>query len=303
MTTAVTTEISLSLDLPADFRCKDILEFHRRDRLGVAERIQDGVLEKGIAWNGLPACLCMRFAGDRAEITLSIDGKGDGLDEGDLLAMAERMLGLTQPTAAFEAAFGTHLQLGRLIERQRGLRVALTATPLEALTWAITGQQISVAAAVALRRKLIVAAGLRHSSGLFCYPDAHAIAALSAAELGSAGYSQAKARTLVTLSRLADNGELPLNAWLSGVPPVDAIRERLAVIPGIGPWTIHYALLRGYGWLDGSLHGDAGVRRSLQGLLAMQEKITETQAKHWLSPFAPWRALVAAHLWAYSAQN
>jgi DNA-3-methyladenine glycosylase II len=299
----LTTAISVTLDLPTDFRCEDILEFHSRDRLGVAERIQDGVLEKGIAWDGLAACLCIRFAGDRAEVTLRIDGDGDGLDERDLLAMAGRMLGLTQSTAAFEATFGAHPQLGRLIGRQRGLRVPLAATPFEALTWAITGQQISVAAAVALRRKLIGAAGLRHSSGLFCYPDARAMAALSAAELALAGYSSAKARTLGILSRLADNGELPLNAWLSDAPPVDAIRERLAVIPGIGPWTIHYALLRGYGWLDGSLHGDAGVRRGLQGLLAMQEKITAEQARQWLSPFAPWRALVAAHLWAYSADR
>lgn len=299
----MTTEFFLALDLPADFRCEDILEFHRRDRLGVAERVQDGMLEKGITWNGHPACLCIRFAGDRAEVTLRIDGERDGLDERDLLAMAGRMLGLTQSIAVFEAAFSVHPQLGRLIERQRGLRVPLAATPFEALTWAITGQQISVAAAVALRRKLIGAAGLRHSSGLFCYPDARAIAALSAAELGGAGYSSAKARTLGILSRLAENGELPLNAWLSGAPPVDAIRERLAVIPGIGPWTIHYALLRGYGWLDGSLHGDAGVRRGLQGLLAMQEKITAEQARQWLSPFAPWRALVAAHLWAYSADH
>ncbi|MGX2041350.1 DNA-3-methyladenine glycosylase family protein [Methylocaldum sp. MU1018] len=296
-------ESSVTLNLPADFRREDILKFHRRDRLGVAERVQDGVLRKGIAWDGRPACLCIRFDRDRAEVALSIDGEPAGLDGGALLAMARRMLGLTQPIAAFEEAHRAHPQLGKLIARQRGLRVPLTATPFEALTWAITGQQISVAAAVAMRRNLIEAAGLRHVNGLFSYPDANAIAALSEEELGRAGYSKAKAQTLSLLSRLVSNGELPLNAWLTGAPPVDEIRERLSTIRGIGPWTIDYALLRGYGWLDGSLHGDAGVRRGLQGLLAMPDKITEDQARRWLTPFAPWRALVAAHLWTYSAEN
>lgn len=299
----MTVESSTTLNLPADFRPEDILQFHRRDRSGLAERVQDGMPQKGIAWDGRPACLCIRFDGERAEVALSIDGEPAGLDGGALRDLARRMLGLTQPIAAFEEAHRAHPLLGRLIERRRGLRVPLTATPFEALTWAVTGQQISVTAAVSLRRKLIEAAGVRHSSGLFCYPDARAVAGLSEADLGRAGYSKTKALTLSILSRLAADGELPLNAWLIDAPPIDDIRERLSAIRGIGPWTIHYALLRGYGWLDGSLHGDAGVRRALQGLLAMSEKITEDQARHWLTLFAPWRALVAAHLWAYSAEN
>lgn len=67
---------------------------------------------------------------------------------------------------------------------------------------------------------------------------------------------------------------------------------------GIGPWTLNYTLLRGFGWLDGSLHGDVAVRRGLQLLLESDEKITEAEAQTWLVEFSPWRALVAAHLWA-----
>jgi DNA-3-methyladenine glycosylase II len=69
-------------------------------------------------------------------------------------------------------------------------------------------------------------------------------------------------------------------------------------VSGIGPWTVYYALLRGFGWLDGSLHGDAGVRRGLQVLLNSSEKVSEEHARVWLAEFSPWRALVIAHLWA-----
>ena len=57
-------------------------------------------------------------------------------------------------------------------------------------------------------------------------------------------------------------------------------------------------LFSGFGFLDGSLHGDVAVRRNLQALLGREEKIDENETKRWLAQFSPWRALVAAHLWA-----
>lgn len=54
--------------------------------------------------------------------------------------------------------------------------------------------------------------------------------------------------------------------------------------------------MRGFAWLDGSLHGDAAVRRYLQVLLK-QDTLTAKQTEQWLQQFSPWRALVAAHLW------
>ena len=75
--------------------------------------------------------------------------------------------------------------------------------------------------------------------------------------------------------------------------------------------------MRGFGWLDGSLHGDVAVRRALGALLkpnAASAKppsprfqplqpvpsptVTPQVAEAWLAPLSPWRALAAAHLWA-----
>jgi DNA-3-methyladenine glycosylase II len=91
--------------------------------------------------------------------------------------------------------------------------------------------------------------------------------------------------------------QLPLDAWTQTLP-VESIRTKLEAVHGIGPWTVNYVLLRGYGWLDGSLHGDAAVRRGLKSLLAAPDKISAEETQNWLAQFSPWRALVAAHLWA-----
>ncbi|MFT4173927.1 MAG: 3-methyladenine DNA glycosylase 2, partial [Rhodocyclaceae bacterium] len=156
-------------------------------------------------------------------------------------------------------------------------------------------------AAVSLRRRLIVAAGLRHASGLYCYPQAAQVAALGEEALRAAGYSSAKTRALLGVAEAVGQGSLPLEEWADAVPDLamDDIAARLLALRGIGPWTVSYALLRGFGWLDGSLHGDVAVRRGLQKLLGSEDKLGEEATRQWLADFSPWRALLAAHLWAF----
>lgn len=286
-----------TLHLPAGYRVADMLKFHQRDAQAFSERVANNTLHKGIVWDGQAACLGVWFQPDRADVKIAIDGRSTAVNPKRLASHVERMFGLMQPIDAFEACFRQHPQIGPLLARQSGLRVPLAATPFEALTWAVTGQQISVSAAVSMRRKLIKAAGLIHSDGLACYPDAARLASLSEDDFRAAGYSANKTRTLITISRQVLSGELPLDDWLEN-PPVDEICERLLNIRGIGPWTVNYTLLRGFGWLDGSLHGDVAVRRALQRLPGTAEKISEAAAKSWLEAFSPWRALVGAHLWA-----
>jgi DNA-3-methyladenine glycosylase II len=293
----MSVRIMCTLKLPANFRPEHVLAFHRRDPEEIAERVTDGVLQKGLVWAGRPAQLTLYFRSGQVAAELAIDGTtGSGSDE-ELAALVRRMLGLTQDVESFESRFREHPQLGRLIAGQPGLRVPVAATPFEALSWAIIGQQISVGAALSMRRKMIVAAGLQHSSGLFCCPAAEQLIGLDASELRQAGLSISKARTLLELSESVVAGRLPLDAWAESLPVAD-IRAKLLAVLGIGPWTVNYTLLRGFGWLDGSLHGDSAVRRGLQLLLGRSDKVGDAETKAWLAEFSPWRALVAAHLWA-----
>jgi DNA-3-methyladenine glycosylase II len=289
--------LSCRIELPAGYRQSDVLAFHRRDAQRISERIDGNALHKGLSWEGRPACLTFRFDKACVAVDLTIDGtlENDGRER--MERMARRMLGLTQRVEEFEQDYRAHPQIGAVIARNAGLRVPLAATPFEALNWAITGQQISVSAAISVRRKVIQAAGLRHSSGVWCFPDSGRFANMAKQDLRQAGLSLTKAQTLIVLSERIEEGLLPLDSWVDA-PPVEEIRTRLLDIRGIGPWTVSYVLLRGFGWLDGSLHGDVAVRRNLQVLLGREEKIREEEAKQWLAEFSPWRALVAAHLWA-----
>lgn len=294
----MSTRLNHTLTLPARFRLRDILAFHRRDPHQASERVSGTMLQKGLIWRTSPACLAIEFDGDCAHATLSLDNPPSSEpDQLEFESMVGRMLGFTQDIDAFEWRWCEHPRLGTLIRLQSGLRVPLAASPFEALTWAITGQQISLGAAISIRRRLIEAAGIRHSVGLLCYPDPPRIMLLGEPGLRGAGFSAAKARALLALSARVIDGSLPLDEWLPA-PPIDTIRAALLAVRGIGPWTVDYALLRGFGWLDGSLHGDVVVRRKLALLLAGPDKPGPDETRAWLATFSPWRALVAAHLWA-----
>lgn len=289
--------LTCRIPLPPGFRPRDILAFHSRDTQSLSESTTPASFRKGMIWDGSPACLSVVFKRGGAQAELAVDGDPSADSQARFKAMAGRMLGLANEVEAFERQYREHPVIGRLIAGQAGLRVPVAATPFEALTWAVTGQQVSVAAAVSIRRRLILALGRRHSGGLLCYPDPGQIAAQTPETLRQAGYSRAKADTLLNLARMIAGGQLPLDAWVEAVP-VEDIRRCLLDVRGVGPWTVDYTLLRGFGWLDGSLHGDVAVRRGIQALTGAPEKISEKQAEAWLAEFSPWRAQLAAHLWA-----
>ncbi len=289
--------LASDIPLPPDYRLQDFLEFHGRDALGVAEKTTASSLKKGILWEGLPACLTIDFQEGKALVELAVDGEILESDKFELEALVVHMLGLTQSTSQFEEIFESHDQIGRLIKKQHGLRVPQSASLFEALTWAITGQQISLSAAISIRRKLIEHHAITHSSGIACYPNAEKIALMTEADLKLLGFSKSKASALIHISQMVKNSELPLSDWAIN-RPIEEIVRILFSIKGIGYWTINYTLLRGLGWLDGSLHGDAAVRSKLSLMLGRKDEISEKETSEWLEQFSPWRALVAAHLWA-----
>ncbi|HHX35471.1 MAG TPA: DNA-3-methyladenine glycosylase 2 [Gammaproteobacteria bacterium] len=291
------TVLTHNIALPADYQVTAFLNFHQRDSQQLAERVKADTLEKSFFWNNLPACLTIHFTAGQAHAQLHLETSQpiatDGLNEWP--AWLEYFLGLQQPTAAFIQQHQQHPELGPVLRQQPGLRVAQTSSPFEAVSWAIMGQQISVAAALNVRRRFIQLAGVQHSSGLWCYPNPHRVAQISIEELRSVGLSFNKARAIAQVSQLLSSQTLKLPAQVNS-DNVEQLREDLLAIPGIGPWTVNYTLMRGFAWLDGSLHGDAAVRRYLQVLLNA-EQLTAKQTEQWLQQFTPWKALVAAHLW------
>lgn len=251
---------------------------------------------------GHPAVIEIDLGSKRAmaRCTVDVDGPTDAAAKRTARQMAMSMLGLRIDPALFAAFVADDPVFGPLTKKQRGIRVVQSATVFEALTWAIMGQQINVAFAVTLRRTFIRLANRVHSSGLFCYPEAEDVASIPVEALTGRQFSRSKAETLLRLSNMIVTGVLDLNERPS--QSIDTICEALLKIKGIGPWTVNYAMLRGYAHTDCSLHGDVAIRSALQKLYGHDTRASVADVEAILKPFSPHRTMVAAHLWASLAK-
>lgn len=290
---------TLSVPLPPGYRVADVLAFHARDAEGVAEQVGDHTVRKGVMLHGVPVLCEIVFEGAAAQCTLAADGAMTPALQAAASDALLNMLALRIDPVPFAASVHDDPLLGPLVARTPELRIVQSATVFEALTWAIIGQQINLTFAIALRRTLILQAGRQHSSGLWCYPEAADVAALDIDVLTARKFSRAKAETLLRLAQLVVSGALSLGRDV----PVDDVIAPLLAIKGIGPWTVNYALLRGYGYADCSLHGDVAVRAALQRLLGLDVKPDMAFTEAWLAQYAPYRTMVAAYLWNSLSQE
>lgn len=283
-----------SIPLPKGYRLADILAFHGRDAEGLSEQVEPARIRKGVLIDGVPVLLDVAFGADAATCRIEADATLSKAGAQQIDDALLNILGLRIDPAPFLKAVRADPLLGPLAKRQPGLRIVQSATIFEALTWAIIGQQINLTFAIALRRTFIAQAGRAHSSGLWCYPEAADVARLTLDDLTTRKFSRAKAETLLRLAQLVDSGQLALARG----DDIAHISAALLAVKGIGPWTVNYALLRGYGYADCSLHGDVAIRAAFQHLLGEHAKPDMARTEALLAQYKPHRTMAAAHLWA-----
>ena len=117
-------------------------------------------------------------------------------------------------------------------------------------------------------------------------PEPGLVARAPLSALRQAGLSAHRAAQLRDLARLPLER---LEHELTALPDAQA-RARLLELPGIGPWTADYVLLRGLGRLDVFPAGDVGATRTLGGILG--RVLDPPAAVRFAARFAPLRGMV-----------
>lgn len=199
-------------------------------------------------------------APDRLTITI----EGDAREHGKALALARRVLGVERDLAHFDRAAARIPWLKGLAARMRGVRPPRYPTLWESCVNAIVFQQISLRAASAILRRLVIALGTPLSSegdDLYAFPPAIRLLSAEDSVLHAAGLSRGK---LATLRRVAEAlAAAKLDQEMLEGRPSPAAATLLRGIKGIGPWTAAVILLRGLGRLDVFPGQDTSVARNL----------------------------------------
>jgi AraC family transcriptional regulator of adaptative response / DNA-3-methyladenine glycosylase II len=281
--------------LPPSYPIRQALEYLGRDPGSLTARVEGNVFATGLRLDGRPAVLTAELAGGAARCGLESPHPLPPDAATRAHAQILRLLGLNRGPAAFERAVSASPRLAPLIEGRRGLRILQTPDPFDGLVWAILGQQINLAFAFTLRRRLIECAGEPAGAGLSASPTPEAVANLDPEDLARRQFSLRKAEYLVGAARLVASGELPLADLASA--SATRVEETLLAVRGLGPWSAHYLMMRAYGFEDCVPVGDSGLVRGLMRFFDLPSRPDPAATLELMQPFAPYRSWATFHLW------
>jgi DNA-3-methyladenine glycosylase II len=156
-----------------------------------------------------------------------------------------------------------------------------------ALVFQVIGQQLSVQAT---RRILdrILALG----DGQMVSPSD--LLAIEAEDLRATGLSNRKVRTVRDLAQRFSDGSLDEDR-LRRLPD-DEIEAELTQIPGIGPWTVHGALIIAFDRSDVVLPGDLALRKIIEKVYDLGHLPSQDEVLRIADAWRPYRSLATAYL-------
>jgi AraC family transcriptional regulator of adaptative response / DNA-3-methyladenine glycosylase II len=213
----------------------------------------------------------------------------------DIVRRVRRMFDLDADLAAVHAVLGEEPLLMKAMGRRPGLRVPGGWDGFEIAVRAVLGQQISVAGATTIARRLVEAYGeartqtrdgLDRDSLVRSFPTPQR---LRDAPLETMGLPKSRAATVRSLAAAVIDGRVDFGAGQK----LDAFVERMSALPGIGAWTSHYIAMRALGHPDAFLAGDLVLQQVLGGDKRLGERATDARSQAW----RPWRAYAVLHLW------
>jgi DNA-3-methyladenine glycosylase II len=196
------------------------------------------------------------------------------------------LFGATFDLAAFRPADPL---LVRFAQRLRGYRPPLSPDPFEMLVGAISAQQISLRAALAVRNRFVERFGVRAELA-YAFPTAERVASATRGELTALGFSGRKADYVLALARSG------LEYGVLATLPDDEVKATLTTFPGIGEWTADWFLARHLARPRAWPAGDLALRKVVSEFYGDGRQLTIQEVREIGDRFDPFQNLSAHYL-------
>ncbi len=201
-----------------------------------------------------------------------------------MIAAARRWLDLDAAPAGIDAALVN-------LPGAPGIRLPGSLDAFELAVRAVLGQQVTVAAARTLARRVVERFGTPLAtpwpSLARGFPSPQTLAAATLDSVASLGIVRTRSNALIAMAQ----------AWPAleaAMASPDDFIAALCELPGIGPWTAHYVAMRALGWPDAFPPNDVAVLKAMRLLFGTQnQRDADAQAQAW----RPWRAYAVLRLW------
>lgn len=241
----------------------DFLEF--RAILGV-EVVRDGMYARTCMLDGCTGWIAVEHDSDNRCILLTVS-QGLTPATARLVAKARRLFDTDCiPGDVASALKDFHESVDPRFQVE-GIRLPCSFEPFEMSVRAIIGQQITVKAANTLSGRVAKAFGVPCPTPIpgldSAFPGPEAFADESViSQLGELGIIQNRGRAIMLLAQGLIDGSLQMGVGVD----VQANTKALLALPGIGPWTANYMLMRAFHYSDGFPAADYGVKLAFPGL-------------------------------------
>jgi AraC family transcriptional regulator of adaptative response / DNA-3-methyladenine glycosylase II len=295
---ATGTRLSLRLPFRAPFDADGILTF-------LADRAVPGVeavTRDGTGVTGYGRTLRLGHGSGAVWLTANEDhvlcelALTDLRDLSSAVTRVRRLLDLDADPEAVTQVLGADPALSRLVDATPGIRVPGAVDGPELVLRAMLGQQVSVAAARTAARRLAEALGERLPKIGGDEPTASLTTLFpSPAEVAERGTDvlrgpRRRNAAIVEVAEALADGTIELHV---GRDPAE-LRAELLELPGIGPWTADYALMRVLGVPDLLLTGDLALRKGAAAV-GIGDNVAGLMQR--AQAWRPWRSYAGMYLW------
>ena len=233
----------------------------------------------------------IEFMEERHEVELRA-GANLAAHGGQLVEAARHALGLDADPEHMAPLLATLAALHPASAMAAGLRMPGSFDGFETAARIVLGQQVTVAAARTLTRRLIERFGVRVATPWpalhRCFPDAATIAAATPESVGELGIVRQRVAALQALARAVAGG-----LQLHRGAPLASTQAALLALPGIGDWTTQLLALRVLGWPDAFPATDIGLLKAMGLAQARDAPQALAMAESW----RPWRSYAVIALW------
>ena len=226
------------------------------------------------------------FMAGAALVRLRFDAALGGAS-GRVVAAARRWLDLDAVPQVIDAALAD-------LPGAPGLRLPGSLDAFELLVRAVLGQQVTVAGARTLARRLVERFGTPVATPFAAltrsFPAPATLAAVPLESVAELGIIRSRAGAIIGIAQAWDE----LAPLLVPRAPAQPLIERLCALRGIGPWTAHYIAMRALGWPDAFPPNDVALLKAMrQRFGTTTQREAEAHARAW----QPWRAYAVLRLW------
>lgn len=288
----------LFLSLPEIFSWDECLRYLDRGFNDCLFRMDGRAVTRLLSVNGKN--LLLRVTEQNGQLHISC--LNENLTAADVAAVRSYMtdwFDLDRDIAPFYKLLKANKQLSFMAKNYAGLRMAGIPDMHEALCWCIIGQQINLAFAHTLKRRLTeqYGASLEYEGQVYyTFPSPETLAGLTVDELKQLQFSTRKAEYVIGVSQLMAAGELT-KEQLQQLSGYEAQIAALVKVRGIGLWTANYVLMKTFGRMQSITYGDAGLNKALQNIAGFGKNPSAQQVDGYFRPFKGWEAYLVFYFW------